>query len=476
VYKGAPGNWTDLTGAAHNGSTPFALGGVGSSLDIGYTEMFRTIDVSLQAAAAAGWRGTWQYVTAVDAQGNPIAWSSLKLLQDGTGGMTRSGTITFDPPANWVAASINGSARYYYVRFVTSSSGVAPVVRTLLGMDYTNSHGTDTGTIPVFDYAAAHGKNYLTAAEYANRKPGDNAWFAYQSRVFYPSYGPNRFATDVSNPAFRAWAINYQARLLQGTPLAAGVFIDNSVGRLAVDPSTVRESMTNYTADYASLLGAINKALSPKWVIANTGGGGPSADPIAANGVSFLEEFALRPMSANAVQFQDLAATLAYRAQLSNGRSYQILDSLPTNGYDATDPRVEMTTLAMYYLLADPKYSFLMINGGNEPSSDWSRHFFGAIGYNVGKPLGTWSVYATGNDPTNAGLSYTVFSRQYQNALVLYKPVSYSKGVSGTTADATATTEYLGGVYREVRSDGTLGPPITRISLRNGEGVILARA
>jgi hypothetical protein len=476
VYSGTTGHWTDLTGAAHQGTSPFTLGSTGSTLAVGYDEMFREIDVTVQTAAAAGWNGEWEYVTAVDAKGNPTAWAPLSLLQDGTATMRRSGTITFNVPGNWVTASIDGSPRLFYVRFVTTSSGRAPVVKTLLGADYTDSNGTDSGVIPAFDYAAADGKNYLTPAEYAKRAPGDNAWFAYQSRVFYPNYGPNRFATNVSDPAFRAWAVNYTTRLLEATPLADGVFIDNSVGKLAIDPSTVHESVANYSADYASLLGAINKQIDPKWVIANTGGGGPSADPIAAAGVSYLEEFGLRPLSANAVQFEDLAATLAYRQQLGGGHVYQILDSLPTDGYDATDPRVELTTLAMYYLLADPTNSFLMMNGGNEPASDWSRHYTAAVQFDVGKPLGTWSVYATGTDPTDAALDYTVFSREYQNALVLYKPVSYAHGVTGSTTAATATTEYLGGTYREVLANGTLGPPITKISLLNGDGVILARA
>ena len=39
----------------------------------------------------------------------------------------------------------------------------------------------------------------------------------------------------------------------------------------------------------------------------------------------------------------------------------------------------------------------------------------------------------------------------------------------------TATSVALGGSYRQVQANGTLGPVITRISLRNGEGAILAR-
>jgi hypothetical protein len=243
-----------------------------------------------------------------------------------------------------------------------------------------------------------------------------------------------------------------------------------------VDPGVIAESMANFSADYGSLLGAINRRLAPKWLLANTSGGNGAANPIVQNGVSYLEEFALRPLSANHVQFEDLAATVAYRRMLAGGRAYEILDTLPTNGVDATNPRMQLSSLAMYYLLADPKLSFLMLNGGNEPASAWSRHWTDAIKFNVGKPLGTWGVFATGQDPSNRALDFKVYSRNYQNALVLYKPVSYTRGVSGKITDDTATTTALGGVYRQVRADGTLGPAITSISLRNGEGAILARA
>jgi hypothetical protein len=476
VYVGRDGSWTDRTASARNAGDSFALGGAGTSLAIGYTEKFREINVSLRSAAANGWTGVLEYATAVDAQGRPTAWAALRTLSDATGGLRRSGTITFDPPANWVASSVNGSARLYYVRVRTTSGGTAPVVTTLLGRDYTNSRGGNSGTTPAFDYAAdKNGDGYLSDAEYAARRAGFDARFAYEGRVFYPNYGPNRFATNVSDPAFRAWAVDYLRRAAAGLPQAAGFFIDNSPARLAVDPGQVREGMGNYSADYGTLLGAINTALAPRWVIANTSGGGQSADGIAKARVSYLEEFGLRPMTANSVQFEDLWATLLSRRQLSGGKSYEILDSLPTAGFDATNPRVQIATLAMYYLLADPNLSFLLMNGGNEPASSWSRHWTDAIKFDVGKPAGTWSVFASGQDPSNRALDYKVYEREYQNALVLYKPVSYSRGVNGTTADNTATTHYLGGTYREVRADGTLGPAITKITLRNGEGAVLAR-
>ena len=74
-------------------------------------------------------------------------------------------------------------------------------------------------------------------------------------------------------------------------------------------------------------------------------------------------------------------------------------------------------------------------------------------------------------------LDYRVFSRQYADALVLYKPRSYTLGVgTGTITDATATTHKLGSDYRVLNGDGTRGPIINQISIRNGEGVVLMKA
>ena len=480
VYRGAgTTGLTNLTSAARNADTSLAFGGTGESLSVGYTEKFREINLTLRAGAANGWASRLEYVTAVDSLGRPTAWATLSTASNGTAGLTKSGQITFDPPSNWVAASLNGSARLFYVRFRTTSAGTAPVALSILGRDYTNSKGGNAGTIPAFDNAAdANRDGYLSDAEYAKRRPGFDARFVYESRLFYPNYGPNRFATNVSNPAFRAWAADYHTRLAAAQPQADGFFVDNSVGKLTVDPGTIAEPLANYSADYGSLLGTINKklAVSGRWLIANTSGAGSAADPIIKNGVTYLEEFALRPMSANYVQFEDLAATLAYRRQLSGGKAYEILDSLPTNGFDANNPRTQIATLAMYYVLADPNLSFLMMNGGNEPASSWTRHWTDAIKFDVGKPTASWTVFATGQDPSNRGLDYKVYSRGYQNALVLYKPVSYTRGVSGGTGDATATTFALGGRYRPVHADGTLGAVVTSVTLRNGEGAILAKA
>ena len=237
----------------------------------------------------------------------------------------------------------------------------------------------------------------------------------------------------------------------------------------------VLESTGSYAADYGALLGAVGRAIVPRWVLSNTAGGWTAADDVIRQSSAYYEEFAVRPLAHTYKQFEDLSYLVAHRAGLRTPPSYAILDSLPAGG-SPTDPRTQLATLAYYYLLADPATTFLNLYGGYEPASSWARHWSPAAAYNVGQPLGNWTLFASGIDPANAALGYRVYQRAYGNALVLYKPLSAAGTSHGALGDNTATTHLLGGTYRLLRADGTLGPPITTITLRNGEGAILIKA
>jgi hypothetical protein len=210
--------------------------------------------------------------------------------------------------------------------------------------------------------------------------------------------------------------------------------------------------------------------------MANTSGGQSVADGVISQNTGYFEEFALRPLAQGWEQFEDLANTIAHRAALRNPSPYAVLDSLPTGG-SPTDGRTQLATLAEYYLLADPKNTFLDFYGGFEPATSWTRHWSPAAAYDVGQPIDTWSLYDSGSDPGNHALTYHVYARHYTNALVLYRPLSHAQGArhEGALGSATATRLQLGGTYRPLRADGTLGSAITSLSLRNGEGAILVK-
>jgi hypothetical protein len=471
VYVGGS-TLSDFTAQAHAGGG-ISFGTVGQSVYIGYPDQFWEINLALASGASGGWSGVVEYPTAVGSSGNPTSWAPLTTLGNTTAGFAQSGQITFNPPTNWVTASIDGSPRMYYVRIRTTAAGTAPVANTILGDDYTNSNGGTTGVIPAYDWALNPSGGYLDPAQYAiAAAAGYTARFGYQSRLF--SYGPMRFATNPSDAAFRAWAVNYEVQNLNSNPWAAGLFMDNSTGIAPATANGVIEPLNTYSTDYGTLLYDIGRAIEPKWILANTSGGGSSANPAVQMVQGYFEEFGIRAMAQNYVQFENLAATVATRSTLASPAPYAVLDSYPQGG-SPTDPRTELATLAYYLLLANPSTTFLDYDGGYDPSGPWSQHWFPAMNANIGQPLGSWSLFASGPDPSNQALTYQIYQRSFTNALVLYKPLSYGNGVTGTTADNTATTQSLGGTYYPLEADGTLGAPITSITLRNGEGAILIK-
>ena len=368
--------------------------------------------MNLATVAAAGWKGVLEYATTTDASGNPTGWKTLSMLADGTAGFTRSGQVTFDPPADWKTSSLHGSALLYYVRIRTTAAGTAPVAISILGRDYVNANGTTSGVIPAFDYSAdTNHDGYLSDAEYARRKPGMNARFAYESRVFYPSYGQMRFVMNPGNTDVQQWAADFAYRFLQANPLADGIFVDNSNGKLPVAGTPTVESTANYSADYGALLGAISQRIAPKWIMANTAGGNATdTSSVVQNSAGAFQESGLRPLASNWQQFLDEATLVSQWQAQSSPAHYLILDSLPTGG-SPTDPRTQISTLAEYYLLADPTSTFLMFYGGYSPNSSWTNHWAPAAAYDIGQPTGTWGTFAAGADPTNANLTYKVYSR-----------------------------------------------------------------
>ena len=467
---------TDVSGPARgawgNGVT------FDSSVVIGYPDKFREVNVTL-IRAAGSWAGAFEYVSAIDANGNATAWKTLNLLTDGTGGFRRDGRILFDPPADWVAAVQPGGGQRLLqirVRMTAGATATAPVTKTLFGHDYVGANGTINGVIPAFDSTAdANRDGYLSDAEYANRKAGFDARFEYQSRLFYPHYGQMRFVTNPSSAAVRTWAADYNERLLNANPLADGLFIDNAHGKLPFD-SPVKESTVSFTDDLAAMTAAVSRRVAPKWTVSNTAGSQSEANGIAANSSAAFEEFLLRPNSVNWSGLESVANLVTQRLASDSPSPYLIIDSYPDDKA-TTDPRTRSAVLSYYYLLADPQKTFLMFFGGDRPAAPWQDVFVPAATVDVGQPKAAMTTWATGTDPQNARLTYKIYGREYGKALVLFKPKSFAAGQgAGATDDATVTTHRLNGNYRVLNADGTLGPIITSIDLRNGEGVTLMKA
>ncbi len=322
----------------------------------------------------------------MDAEGKPTRWSALETKADTTKGLTRSGQFVFDPPSDWKPAALGGYLPLYYVRFRTTTGGTPPAARKALGRDYVSAGGETKGVVPVFDLSAdANGDGYLNDAEYARRAPGKDARFLYESRMPCESYGQMRWAANPSAPEFRAWAVDYHLRMLRKQPRASGGVVHGQFrGQGSRERGPGARIRVRLRSGLRHPVSRTRPGAGARWILANTAGGFTQADPVIRNNPAYFEEFAIRPLANNYLQFEDLAQLIARRMQLTTPAPYAVIDSHPERGDshpergDPTDERTQLATLAYYYLLADPDSTFLMFYGGFKPSTTWREHWTAA--------------------------------------------------------------------------------------------------
>jgi hypothetical protein len=531
-----PGN-PDITNIANGSTTGSTVSFSNAPIYLGYPDPFREIDISVNQPAASTWSYHLEYVSGVDGSNNPI-WTpySIPLPSLTTGGTTAK--ITFDPPSGWKpvaltrslapSSSRSGDPYLYYMRLVASGSGTAPTANTILGYDYLqgsvpnpNPNNIVNYTIPAFDYAAdTNHDGYLSDFEWNNNMSSVDrttyqARFVYQTRLVtgYPlnasngsggGYGPMRVVTNPANSTFQAWVSDYENWNLGQRP-ASGLFVDNSRGQF---PQVIQgnqtvtfmgvltseqSDVTNYTQNYASLLKNLQQTVG--LVVPNTGGWPPSSEipagTVLAATQTSLKENVLLPFASNWSYFEAFANQMAQQ-NLDAGGVYTVLGAdlhAKLNSGPpalATDPQAQLTTLAEYYLVADPSTTFLLLNNP-EHSTSWTRSWLQAAAYDIGQPTDSWSSVKSAPDPANPSLTYHIYQRDYTNALVLYRPRSNdSNGNTGELGDNSANPAdpyTLGQYYYVLEPDGTLernidGSPyqVNQVSLANGQGIILIKA
>jgi hypothetical protein len=147
--------------------------------------------------------------------------------------------------------------------------------------------------------------------------------------------------------------------------------------------------------------------------------------------------------------------------------------------YGSADARQDMWRLAFYYLVKEPTGSSghayfdltLPSYSSNDIPSDQS-HWYAAYQVNVGQPTGEMTAAQSGTSPSD-GAPYTVFTRPYTNANVLFRP--QDQWSSTDYGSRSAVTVQLDGTYRQLKEDATLGPATSSVQIRNAEALILIR-
>ncbi|NOY88012.1 MAG: hypothetical protein GXO93_01310 [FCB group bacterium] len=149
--------------------------------------------------------------------------------------------------------------------------------------------------------------------------------------------------------------------------------------------------------------------------------------------------------------------------------------ALPTtsvNGYSGSYTYQEalLGNLCYFYVTCSDSAIFYQQGTNAIDNPDWdTKVWCGAMDYNVGRPVDAkYSIAQSGTD--GEGYSYTIYKRQYQNALIFVRP----RGRWNQNIDAgTAVTYNLGGTYKEVLPDGSLGTEVNAVTFRNGQGRIM---
>jgi len=483
TYNASTSLYSDSSWAVRDTSKNWTiLSSPGSMIYMGLSEgRFNELNFNL-AQNGAGLTLQWEYW-------NGNTWSALNIISDGTNNLSQNGKVRFFPPANWEKTKINADiTSAYYVRVSTSSVVIAPKESTIFSEDYIPLIG---GVFYVKGWDPANdvnGDGYVDDTEFASLiSPLAKARFKYQSRPSYQdstNYYGRRWMLNAGNTNLINWNATWLPYLmqLQGSK-DTGVFEDNVLPYMDWAPSNYFwEYNTNaeYYERNGQMWAGLKTALGQSQLALNIGEARvPDARINTYGGAATVLETETW-LEGRIDRFESKLALTKERSKVLN---YPTMLEGRIQKIDGSEDRNKIFTLATYYLQAyDTPYApTFYYYGGRDHRNQDNRvyNWFNAIEYNVGQPEGDYYVFATGSDPEKTSLTYKIFGREYNNALVLVKPLPYGSWngsfQTGSALPVTATLHTLPGTYRLLNSDGTLGEPITQISLRNQEGAILIK-
>lgn len=505
---------TDVSATAYAGQV--ALSG---QTYLGYEEPFADIRFTLSTAGADVVR-TVQYW-------NGSGWATLSAeLQDGTAAFTRSGTLSFVPPADWQPTSLNGSRRKYFVRIVVSAARVVPVSSQIRGDDWLGAtpqsgRGWDASSPTIVHRGTPLAYNPTPPA-------GASAKFPYQARIAF--WSSNHF---IANPADRqgladgSWATFLASKIVKdsrssgaggvmcddgerdvaddGVPASATDFVDKAAGATWAAATLARyRNVVRLTRQQqpALLLGvnATSTALvkSGQWSIAEyhtfvwktndlrgitTGDDGrpntmayddylPARNPAGTQGV-FLYADTQDTVAAGSVAWdrgnRGPIVALSKHHIARNANTAFAYYSRGGYIYSETDEVLRVDGAVLH----QAKQAL--------PRLDQVRRWatwFPAMGVDIGVP-DPRGYRAGARDlawkrGTDLGGGPDVWRRDYTKAIVLHRPAAWNTTASQYTVHSPPID--LGGRYLPLAADGSVGAAVTRVRLRAGEGAILMKA
>ncbi len=367
---------------------------------------------------------------------------------------------------------------------------------------YTDSLKGRVPTVQVFSYALAltviqNGQGYAPGLDNAYYNDMQ-AWYATRSgcsletafvhdstgtRRTVVHWGSNRWVIDPADACARQYQVDRLTRFMQmvGTTPADGVFIDEA-----------RPSMTEYTGsveyaasataqaqkDAVDYFAALKAGIGTKVFQPNVG---DYADPftitlVGAAGACHLEfmnnlTFVMDQRWGRLDLMLQTGAAINLPTAYSDTSRYYEIQGLTPGNEPSIARRGRLFELASYYMvLTTPDKVWLNVtNSRANPRQGWFR----AYEADIGSPSAARSVLATGVDP--AGQKYSLYQRPFTRALVLARPVVTGSATIFDDRSALSFDLPAGERWYQLRMDGSLVGPLTKVTLRNAEATILVR-
>jgi len=300
-------------------------------------------------------------------------------------------------------------------------------------------------------------------------------------RAIVTIWGSRRWMINPADPGALQYQTDRYARIVANE---GGAFVDEAgSGDMLSRISNTLEYPTSdtFTAPQSAAFAALKRAMGNKTLMLNTAEYQTDfdrANALAAGSVHM--ESINNPLSPDMplrwhwIESLTSSNVLVDMVTLySTPEASNMAATFPKGNYATSAQRMKMWELASYYMAVSSTPDNLALqleNTWNVPySSVWTK----AQEANVGHPLSARVVASRGTDPL--GQAYMVYTRDMDRALVIAR-VNQGWGTH-SYVDASAITIPLptSDIWLPLRADGTLGAPVTSVSLRNVEAMILVK-
>lgn len=306
------------------------------------------------------------------------------------------------------------------------------------------------------------------------------------TRLQFTAWGTKRWAINVGDPGARAYVADRIRRFVAD---ADGVFLDShasgdlgtALGKLPLAEYPDRQVYQKDMVDYVS---GIVQAIAPKMVMLNISEYAKPFDDamVTAAGAAQLERTNNPLTQAMPERWRWVDTLLAHNVLVelvpldswADANSQRgVFGTYSPGNYTSKAERLKMFELASYYLVVPSSPDRLFLDLENAWKVPFDQVWLKAQEYDVGHPTGPRHVIQTGRDSTGTGFS--IWARDFDHALILARPTATWKDRNFSDASEVTVPLPNGESLRPLHGDGTLGPPVTSVTLRNSEAVILAR-